>query len=149
MVVHYNIATEVRAMLRAEGWTADFDERYPIYQQIVNRFSHSLVRGELTPGERIPSIRDLAVELRVNTNTIQRAYQEMEREELIFSQRGTGYFVMKGENIVDRVKDKMLQESMSRFLGEMRSLGISNAEIMAQLKEEIDKGGDENGAAHS
>jgi DNA-binding transcriptional regulator YhcF (GntR family) len=136
-------------MLPTESWKADFDERYPIYQQIVNRFSHSLVRGELTPGDRIPSIRDLAIGLKVNTNTIQRAYQEMEREELIFSQRGTGYFVMKGENIVDRVKDKMLQESMSRFLQEMRSLGFNDLEILTQLKEQIEKGGRENATAHS
>jgi DNA-binding transcriptional regulator YhcF (GntR family) len=56
---------------------------------------------------------------------------------------------MKGEDIVDRVKNQMLRESMSRFLQEMRSLGFSNTEILSQLKEEIEKGGQNNGAAHS
>ena len=131
-------------MLPMEDWQASFDERYPIYQQIINRFSRSLVRGEIVPGERIPSIRDLAVTLKVNTNTIQRAYQEMEREELIFSQRGTGYFVMNDPHMIERVREAMVQDSLQRFLEEMRALGFNNGQILSLLQKQVDKGENTN-----
>lgn len=128
-------------MLPMESWRAEFDERYPIYQQIIHRFSRSLVKGELQQGDRIPSIRELAVTLKVNANTIQRAYQEMERDEMIYSKRGTGYFVMENEQIVDRVRNKMVNESMSRFLQEMRALGFNNGEILSELEHCLQEGG--------
>lgn len=128
-------------MLPTESWRVDFDERYPIYQQIINHFARALVRRELSPGSRIPSIRELAMALKVNTNTIQRAYQEMERDELIYSQRGTGYFVMENEQIVDRMKQKMVKESVSRFLEEMRALGFRDTDIVSELERQIAKGG--------
>lgn len=128
-------------MLPLESWRIDFDERYPIYRQIIHHFSRSIVRGELCPGDRIPSIRELAVSARVNTNTIQRAYQEMERGGLIYSQRGTGYFVMENEHIVVEVKQAMISETMTRFLEEMRALGFRDGEILSELEKEIHKGG--------
>jgi len=127
-------------MLPMEGWRADFDERFPIYQQIINRFSRSLVKGELHTEDRIPSIRDLAVALGVNTNTIQRAFQEMERDGLIFSQRGTGYFVMNDETLVERIKSDMVRESTIRFLEEMRALGFENKQILDELQRQLEKG---------
>lgn len=133
-------------MLPTQQWRDDFDERYPIYQQIVNRFSRSLVRSELNPGDRVPSIRDMALALRVNTNTIQRAYQELERNELIFSQRGTGYFVVQDEKMIERVKLDMVRESATRFLQEMRALGLSDAQILAELKSQIETEGTGDGA---
>lgn len=129
-------------MLPIENWRVEFDERYPIYQQIVTQFSRALVRGELEPGSRIPSIRDLSMALKVNTNTIARAYQEMERGELIYSQRGTGYFIMENENIVERTRKDMVSESLSRFLEEMRALGYSGEEILGELKRQLTEGGD-------
>lgn len=134
-------------MLPIEGWQAGFDERYPIYQQIISHFSRSLVKGEIAPGERIPSIRDLAVLLKVNANTIQRAYQEMERSQLIYSQRGTGYFVMNNEHIVEDVKTSMVRETASRFLGEMRALGFADKQIVSELSKQLEEGAAKNEAA--
>lgn len=126
-------------MLPTESWRRNFNERYPIYQQIVYSFCRSLVKGELNPGDRIPSIRELAIDLKVNTNTIQRAYQEMERNEMIFSQRGTGYFVMKDAQLVDKIKDDLVQQSTSIFLNEMRALGFDNHQIVDELNRQIKK----------
>ena len=134
-------------MLPTESWRADFDERYPIYQQIIHRFSRSLVKGELNPGDRIPSIRELAVDLKVNTNTIQRSYQEMERSNMIYSQRGTGYFVMNDDRLVDTVKDNMVRESPTRFLEEMRALGYDNGQILAELGRQLGEGETTDAAA--
>jgi DNA-binding transcriptional regulator YhcF (GntR family) len=119
-----------------------FDERFPIYRQIVNELSRSLVRGKVAPGERIPSIRDMSLALRVNTNTVQRAYQELERNSIIFSQRGTGYFVMEDTHMIDRVKSGMVRDSVSRFLQEMTSLGFSRDEIVSALEIQMKEGTD-------
>lgn len=134
-------------MLATESWKIKFDERYPIYQQIIQQFSRSLVKGDLKPGDRIPSIREMAVILKVNTNTIQRAYQEMERDEMIFSRRGTGYFIMENDQIVENIKDKIVGESMARFLEEMRALGFSDGDILSELKDRLEKGDGGNDSA--
>lgn len=132
-------------MLPIENWRVDFDERYPIYQQIIVHFSRALVKGEIGQGDRIPSIRDLSVALKVNTNTIQRAYQEMEREKLIYSQRGTGYFIMENEEITTKIKNKMVSETMARFLEEMRALGFDDTQILSELNRQINEGGVQDG----
>lgn len=132
-------------MLKIENWRVDFDERYPIYQQIIIHFSRAIVKGDINAGERIPSIRDLSIALKVNTNTIARAYQEMEREKLIYSQRGTGYFIMENENITNEVKTQMVGSAISRFLEEMRALGFDNSGIISELSRQINERGAANG----
>jgi len=131
-------------MLPGNSWHISFDNRHPIYKQIINHFSRSLVRGELCAGDRIPSIRELSMALKVNTNTIQRAYQEMERDELIYSQRGLGYFIMENEAIADRVRQTMVSETLSRFLEDMRALGFSDAQIMNGIEQKIKEGGEQD-----
>ena len=113
---------------------SQFDERSPIYEQIVTTFCRSLIKGELAPSDRIPSIRELAIKLKVNTNTVQRAYQEMERRQLIYSKRGTGYFIAEGENMVQEIKTEMVKDAVSRFLDEMRSLGFKDSQIKNELE---------------
>lgn len=127
-------------MLPTENWRVDFDSRYPIYRQIIAQFSRALVRGELRAGDRISSIRDLAVALKVNTNTIQRAYQEMERDGLIYSQRGTGYFIMDDKEITVRVRKTMLNQTLEQFIEEMRALGYNDSDIMSEVEKHIKKG---------
>ena len=131
-------------MLSMETWRNEFDERFPIYQQIVNLFCRSLVKGEIEPGERIPSIRDLAHLLKVNTNTIQRSYQEMARKNLIYSQRGMGYFVMQEKEIITRVKHEMVTESTTRFIKELRALGFSDKQIRMEIEKQLEGGVEEH-----
>jgi len=118
-----------------------FDERSPIYEQIVTGFYRALVKGELTPESRIPSIRELAMQLKVNTNTVQRAYLEMERRGLIFSKRGTGYFIAEDGNMVDGIKTEMVKDAVSRFIEEMRALGFDNNQIKNEIENAINQGG--------
>jgi len=124
-----------------ELWHAHFDERSPIYEQIVTQFCRSLIKGDLTPGQRIPSIRELAMQMQVNTNTVQRAYQEMERRHLIFSKRGTGYFITEGNDMVLEIKTDMVKDTVSRFLEEMRSLGFKDSQIQSEINNYV-QGGD-------
>ncbi|MCL1787525.1 MAG: GntR family transcriptional regulator [Defluviitaleaceae bacterium] len=121
--------------------TIHFDERSPIYEQIVTYFCRALIKGDLQPGLRIPSIRELAMQLQVNTNTVQRAYQEMERRQLIFSKRGTGYFMTEGNNMVQEIKTEMVQDAIARFMEEMRALGFKDSEITGEIESYTKKEG--------
>ena len=116
-----------------EQWIPAFDDRLPIYRQIILRFSRAFIRGDITPGERIPSIRELSARLRVNTNTVQRVYQEMERDGLISSRRGTGYFFTEDIDMMELTRRSLARDSLSRFVEEMRAMGIDDAVIVDEL----------------
>jgi len=117
-----------------ERWSMSFDDRLPIYRQIILRFSRAFVRGDIMPGERIPSIRELSALLKVNTNTIQRAYQEMERDALIISKRGMGYFFTEDFSMTEQIRHNLTLDSLRRFVEEMRALGCDDGEILNQLE---------------
>ncbi|MCL2197254.1 MAG: GntR family transcriptional regulator [Treponema sp.] len=123
-----------------ERWKPAFDDRMPIYRQIILMFSQAFVRGDIEPGERIPSIREMSALLKVNTNTMQRAYQEMERDTLINSKRGTGYFYTEDLKMIEKIRRDLAVSSQHRFLEEMRALGGSDREIIKNLEIFIKKG---------
>ncbi len=116
-----------------EHWSFDFDDRAPIYRQIILRFNRAFARGEIPPGARIPSIREMSMVLKVNTNTIQRVYQEMERDGLITSKRGTGYFFTEDDTMREKMQRTLAAESLHRFVKEMRELGCGDEEIVDEL----------------
>ncbi|MCL1829444.1 MAG: GntR family transcriptional regulator [Oscillospiraceae bacterium] len=117
-----------------DRFDAAFSDSSPIYSQIITLFSRSLARGEISPGERIPSIRDMSLHLKVNANTMQRVYREMERSGLISSRRGTGYYFTEDEDMAKKVGDEMARVAVNGFLEEMRALGFSDERIMSELK---------------
>ena len=120
-------------MQEYELWSLSFDDRMPIYRQIILHFNRAFVRGDIKPGDRIPSIRELSTLLRVNTNTIQRVYQEMERDGVISSKRGTGYYFTEDEKMTDNIRRSLSLESMRRFVEEMLALGLKKKEIIKEL----------------
>ncbi len=93
----------------------------------------SLVRGDLAPGERVPSLRDLSASARVNPNTVQHAYQELEREGVIFSRRGQGSFTTESAAKIAELRAQLAQQAVERFIAEIESIGISVAEAAAML----------------
>ena len=123
-----------------EQWSLSFDDRMPIYRQIILEFNRAFVRGDIKPGDRIPSIRELSAMLRVNTNTIQRVYQEMERDEIINSKRGTGYFFTEDMNMTENIRHDLAMESLQRFVEEMRALGCAYKEIFSELESYMKEG---------
>jgi len=140
----------LEATASKEQWRLAFDDRSPIYRQIILRFNQAFVRGDITPGERIPSIREIAALLKVNTNTMQRVYQEMERDGLINSKRGTGYFFTEELEMIEKTRRSLASGSQHRFLEEMRALGYAEKEILKELelfiKEGVKHGNDVNNA---
>lgn len=107
-----------------------FNDNLPIYIQIMDLIKKRIILGELKEGEKLASVRELSTELKVNPNTIQRSYQELERENLVFTQRGMGTFVTEDKNIIDELKNNMAASIVGEFLKNMKSLGFSEKEII-------------------
>ncbi len=103
----------------------------PIYAQLVAQIKLGIVSGEFPSGERLPSVRDLAVEAGVNPNTMQRALTELEREGLVFSQRTTGRFVTEDRNMIEEAKHALADTQIKIFLEAMNRLGYKKQEILA------------------
>ena len=121
-----------------------FNSDMPIYTQLISQIKFAIVSGELPPGERMNTVRDLAAEAGVNPNTMQRAFQELEREGLVFSQRSSGRFVTEDVSIIEKAKMALAQEHISKFISSMERLGYDRAEIIALLEgknEEDNNGG--------
>ena len=121
-----------------------FSSDMPIYTQLISQIKFAIVSGELPPGERMSTVRDLASEAGVNPNTMQRAFQELEREGLVFSQRSSGRFVTEDVSIIEKAKMALAQEHISKFITSMERLGYDRAEIIALLEgknEEDNNGG--------
>ncbi|MGB4491467.1 MAG: GntR family transcriptional regulator, partial [Halanaerobiales bacterium] len=115
----------------------NFDATKPIYEQIIDHIKKMIVRGELQPGDKLPSQRELAKDINVNPNTIQRAYREMELLELVETRRGMGTYLKEDENMVITIRNDMARDAVTNFLQEMVSLGYTGEEILVFLSNEL------------
>lgn len=122
--------------------TWQFRNDLPIYTQLMGQMKQRIIAGIYAPGERIPSVRDLAAEAGVNPNTMQRALTELEREGLVFSQRTAGRFITEDTDMIEKVKKGMAQEEIRSFLKAMTQLGYSTKEIVELLKREAEEEGE-------
>ena len=121
-----------------------FDGSAPIYSQLVDQMKLGIVSGEWIPGQRIPAVRELAVDAGVNPNTMQRALQELERQGLMFSQRTSGRFVTEDREMIEDAKRTLANRHISAFIRQMQALGYTRQEIVALLEES--EGGEEHDA---
>ena len=112
----------------------------PIYTQLVEKIRMGIVSGVYAPGERLASVRDLALEAGVNPNTMQRALQELEREGMVYSQRTSGRFVTEDLRVIANMKKRFAEEQIESFLKAMGKLGFEKKEILALLKDAIFEG---------
>ncbi len=117
-----------------------FNNNLPIYIQIMDYIKEKIAAGELGEGEKLPSVRELSTKLKVNPNTIQRSYQELEREDLVFTQRGMGTFVTEDENKIKELKNDMAFNMINNFIKDMKTLGFT-IEDMVKLINENEKEG--------
>ena len=100
---------------------AVFNNSVPIYLQIVSEIKKQIVSGKLIPGERIPSVRELALTYKVNPNTMQKALIELEENGLIKTERTNGKFVTEDENIINKIKNDYADNLTQNYLSEMIS----------------------------
>lgn len=108
----------------------NFNDKEPIYIQIISLLIKRIISGELKGGDKLPSVRELSQELKVNPNTIQRSYQELEREGVVYTQRGTGTFVNQDAGAVNGLKKTMAAELVRHFMVEMKALNFTKKEII-------------------
>jgi len=106
----------------------------PFYRQIIDQIKFGIATGKLTVGEQLPTVRSLAVELKVNLNTIAKAYKELEIQNILETHQGTGTFINKGEiNISDREKQNKLDEICREFITIALNYGFTIEDIIHEL----------------
>ncbi|ART75982.1 GntR family transcriptional regulator [Sutcliffiella horikoshii] len=120
--------------------TAKYDADKPIYLQIIDRISKEIVRGVLKPGDKLPSVREMAIQSGVNPNTIQRTYSEMERMEIVETKRGQGTFVTENEGMLLHLKKAMETKVVESFVQSMREIGASEREIVESVERFLEEG---------
>ena len=112
-----------------------FDNDRPIYLQIVEQLESMIISGKLPPSSKLPSIRELATKARVNPNTIQRALAELERKNLIYTERTNGKFVSKNLARLVDTREEHIKNRVAEFVAEMQTLGVSDRELIRIIKE--------------
>ena len=114
----------------------EFDERHSIYLQIVEYISEGILRGRYQEGERVPSVREMAMDTEVNPNTVMRSYAELQERGIIQNQRGIGYFVSDGayDQIRDEKVRRLLGEEVPRIVEAVRVLDISLQELLRTIE---------------
>src|SRR3990172_13052552 len=117
----------------------DFRSGLPIYTQIVNQLQARVAAGMLKPGDQLPTVRALAEELRVNFNTVARAYRLLDEARLISTQQGRGTYIT--ETPPSRVSERLRRESLlaltGRYIAEAMRLGFSKQDLMQRLREQL------------
>ena len=122
----------------------NLDDRRPIYLQLMERIQHDIISGVYQPGDKLPSVRDLALDAAVNPNTMQKALSELERSGLVYSHRTSGRFITDDSSLLKKIKTDLAQEYISGFLGQMRHLGLDDSETLEMIKQSL--GGENNEA---
>ncbi|MCT4508086.1 MAG: GntR family transcriptional regulator [Tepidibacter sp.] len=113
----------------------NFDNNKPIYIQIIEDIKKKLIRGDIKLGDKMTSQRELAKEIKVNPNTVQRAYREMESMGLVKTLRGQGTFITEEIDTLKEIKNDMASEVLIKFIQDMRSLGFEDDEMISLIKE--------------
>lgn len=109
----------------------EINPKMPIYVQIINYIKRKIISGEIKGGDRMPSVREYAGEFKVNPNTIQRVYAELEGENLIYTQRGIGKFVTENEDTINKLRKDMFNETIDKFIKDSKELGFLKEEILS------------------
>lgn len=116
-----------------------FNDSIPIYIQIVERFKLLIASGKIGPGERLPSVRELASESGVNPNTMQRALAELEREGLIYSVRTSGRFVTDNRELVYSIRENAAKEKIDELFRTLLDLGYTQGQIRELILKKTDE----------
>lgn len=114
-----------------------FNNTQPIYLQILRRVCRQVVRGEIKAGDKLPSVREMALHSGVNPNTVQRVYSELERLEIAETRRGLGSFITENENRLRQLREDLKSEQIGSFIKDMREMGFSPDEIQEGVRKEL------------
>ena len=111
-----------------------FDNNTPIYIQLVEQLKKYIISGKIKPGERLPSVRDLALQTKVNPNTMQKALIELENLKLIYTERTNGKYVTEDQKMIDKYKKQYASNLSKQYISSMKEIGLKQEEIIEYLK---------------
>lgn len=111
----------------------EFNEKSPIYSQIAEHIKMQIVSQEIKSGDQLPTVRELAQEAGVNPNTMQRAFTELEREGMVFSQRTSGRFVTEDNLLISKIRQQVAKAELATFVNNMKKIGYKLDEITVAL----------------
>lgn len=117
------------------GEQMHFNSRVPIYIQVIDDLKKKIIKGELKPGEKLPSSRELALEYEVNPNTAARIYKEMEQMELCYVERGKGTFISSEKDLLPGLRNEVINTLVDDFIEQMSELGFSKQEIIGKISD--------------
>ena len=109
----------------------------PIFMQIIEIIQLEIISGKYRPGDKLPSVRDLASEAAVNPNTMQKALSELERSGLVYSQRTSGRFITEDVKMIEELKSSLVKEKIHEFLENMQKLGFQKEETIRLMTETL------------
>lgn len=112
-----------------------FDNERPIYIQLVEMIRINIVSGKYQKGQKLPSVRELAIIMKVNPNTMQKALAELENEKLIYTERTNGKYVTEDEKLIEKTKKELAQEKVNNYLKSMENIGINHELAIKYLQE--------------
>lgn len=115
-----------------------FNNRDPVYVQVIQHFKEQIAKGYFEPGQEIPSRRELANQLKINPNTAQRAYKEMEEQGLIFTEGNLPSFITKDKEVLKSVREELIIEAVDLFLGSIKSIDVPLSEVWKLVKKKYD-----------
>ena len=118
---------------KAMDW--NFKNGIPIYTQIVDELTMRIASGAYAPGEKLDSVRDMAMDAGVNPNTMQRALSEIERRGLVYSERTSGRFVTRDENVLKELHKELAGRYLDEFVEKLQKIGMKEKEISDFIKE--------------
>lgn len=117
------------------SWSLDNDR--PLYLQLMERIQMDIISGKYSAGDKLPSVRDLALAASVNPNTMQKALSELERSGLVYSQRTSGRFITENQEMLQKLKYSLAGEHIKEFINKMKSLGFDEEELCNLLNETL------------
>lgn len=123
----------------------EFNNRDPVYLQVVRHFKEWIAEGRLAAGQVIPSRRELAMLAKINPNTAQRAYREMEEQGLIVTEGNSPSRITSNEEVLRAIRSELLNDAVELFVDSIKNLHVSAEELMELLKAKLSEAGTESG----
>lgn len=118
---------------------AKFNNRDPVYVQVIQHFKEQMAKGYYEPGQEIPSRRELANTLKINPNTAQRAYKEMEEQGLIFTEGNLPSRITKDEQLLKSVREELIGEAVDQFVHSVQTINVALPEVLNLVKDAYEK----------
>jgi len=112
----------------------ELNSERPVYLQLIEQIQAGIISGYFKPGDKLPSVRDLAADAAVNPNTMQRAFTELERTGLVYTNRTSGRFITSDEKLIKELKEQSAINEIKDFLNKLKQLGLDTEEIIEVIR---------------